>query len=36
MTSDNQCVDICGDGYYNSSGTCIVCISPCKNCISNT
>ena len=34
MTSDFQCVDVCGDGYYNSSATCIACVSPCKNCIS--
>ena len=36
MTSDNQCVDVCGDGYYNTSGTCFTCVSPCKNCVSST
>lgn len=33
MTADNQCVDVCGPGYYNASNTCFVCTSPCQNCL---
>lgn len=36
MNSNNICVDICGDGYYNNSGLCQACISPCKFCTSST
>ena len=36
MTSDNQCVDACGAGYYNGSGTCIRCSTPCQNCLNST
>lgn len=36
MTSDNQCVDVCGSGYYSGTGTCIRCSVPCLNCLSLT
>lgn len=36
MTSDRLCVDVCGDGYFNNSGICQLCISPCLKCNSST
>lgn len=32
ITSDGQCVTTCGDGYYNSSNTCVLCNAPCQYC----
>jgi proprotein convertase subtilisin/kexin type 5 len=32
MTSDFQCVDVCGTGYYLQSGNCNACVSPCASC----
>lgn len=36
MNSNNVCVDICGDGYYNASGACQACTTPCMYCTSST
>lgn len=36
MTSNNKCVDVCGDGFYNASGLCIACAPPCLYCTSAT
>lgn len=36
MTSDGNCVDFCGAGYYNSSSTCFPCQVPCSACTSAT
>lgn len=32
-TPDNQCQDICPQGYYNQSGICSACAYPCFTCI---
>lgn len=36
LSSDNQCLDRCGTGYYSGTGTCIRCTSPCSSCTSST
>lgn len=35
-TSDNQCVDVCGTGFYIINGTCTKCLSPCNACLNET
>ena len=32
MTSDFQCVDVCGIGFFLASGNCTQCASPCQTC----
>jgi proprotein convertase subtilisin/kexin type 5 len=32
MTSDFQCVDVCGSGFFLASGNCTQCASPCQTC----
>lgn len=35
MSSDNLCLDECGEEYFNNSGICERCTSPCQTCENN-
>lgn len=33
LNPNNQCVDVCGDGFYVDAGSnCVACVSPCQIC----